>query len=231
MNGIHDMGGLHGFGKVEKEEDEPVFHARWESRVFCMTQILDTTGIWNLDEHRHEIELMDAVAYLGVGYYGRWLFAMERLLDRKNILRRDEVERRIADYLDDARERTPVDAQARNWPLPAAMKIRWGAWRKDVTVTPRYRVGERVRVRNIHPEGHTRVTAYTRGKCGTIAIVNAQAWVFPDTRAHHRGENLQPVYNVRFDARELWGPQAESGVFTHIDLSEDHLEPIDGETA
>ena len=229
MNGIHDMGGLHGFGAMEVECDEPVFHARWESRVFCMTQVLDTTGIWNLDEHRHEIELMNAADYLTVGYYGRWLFAMERLLDRKNILRRDEVERRVVEYLHDACGRTPPEPHARNWPLPDAMKIRWGAWRREVEVRPRYSVGERVRVRNIHPEGHTRVTAYTRGRTGTITIVNAQAWVFPDTRAHHRGENLQPVYNVRFDARELWGPQAEPNVFTQIDLSEDHLEPVDGE--
>src|SRR5258708_30721395 len=154
---------------------------------------------------------------------------MERLLDRKNILRHAEIEQRIAGYLDDACGRTPPDPHGRDWPLPDARKIRWGAWRKEVAVTPRYQLGARVRVRNIHPEGHTRVTAYTRGKTGTISIVNAQAWVFPDTRAHHRGENLQPVYNVRFDARGLWGPQAEPNVFTHIDLSEDHLEPFDGD--
>jgi hypothetical protein len=33
---------------------------------------------------------------------------------------------------------------------------------------------------------------------------------------------------VRFSAAELWGPQAEPNAFTHIDLSEDHLEPVDG---
>ena len=26
MNGIHDMGGMHGFGPVEREDHEPVFH-------------------------------------------------------------------------------------------------------------------------------------------------------------------------------------------------------------
>lgn len=230
MNGIHDMGGLHGFGKVDPEQDEPVFHARWESRVFCMTQVLDTKGIWNLDEHRHEIELMDAAAYLTVGYYGRWLFAMERLLTRKNIVAPEEIELRVAEYLHDACFPTPLPARSRNWPLQPAARIRWGAWRKEATVSPRYQVGDRVRVRNIHPEGHTRVTAYARGKRGTISIVNGEAWVFPDTRAHHRGENLQAVYNVRFDARELWGVQAEADASVHIDLSEDHLEPDQGAT-
>lgn len=226
MNGIHDMGGLHGFGPVAVEPDEPVFHSRWESRVYAMTQVIDGSGIWNLDEHRHEIELMDAAAYLTVGYYGRWLFAMERLLDRKNILRRAEVEERVAERADDVERLHVPEPAGRDWPLRDDQKVRWGAWRHDVTVHPRFVVGQEVRVRNLHPEGHTRVTAYTRGRVGIVAIVNAQAWVLPDTRAHNRGENLQPVYNVRFAARDLWGPQAEANTWTHIDLSEDHLEPI-----
>lgn len=225
MNGIHDMGGLHGFGRVEVEPDEPVFHSEWESRVFCITQVIDTLGVWNLDEHRHEIELMPAQDYINHTYYGRWLFAMESLLDRKDILKRAEVEARLADMAADGRHYRPPSFEARRWPLPESEKIRWGAWRHEVAVAPKYRVGDRVRVRNIHPPGHTRVTAYTRGRVGVVAIVNAQAWVFPDTRAHHRGENLQPVYNVRFAAQELWGPQAEPNTWNHIDLSEDHLEP------
>lgn len=227
MNGIHDMGGLHGFGPVVVEPDEPVFHSRWESRVYAMTQVIDGSGIWNLDEHRHEIELMDASAYLIVGYYGRWLFALERLLDRKNILRGAEVERRIAEKADDVEHPTVPGPAGRDWPLRDGQKVRWGAWRHEVAVHPRYAVGQPVRVRNLHPAGHTRVTAYTRGRVGIVAIVNAQAWVLPDTRAHNRGENLQPVYNVRFAAQDLWGPQAEANTWTHIDFSEAHLEPAD----
>lgn len=224
MNGIHDMGGLHGFGRVEVEMDEPVFHSRWESRVYAMTQVLDTCGIYSLDEHRHEIELMDAASYLTVGYYGRWLFAMESILNRKNILTTTEVERRIEEYVHDVMEFTPPANPSRNWPLLKDQKIKWGAWRKDVNISPKYKRGDKVRVRNIHPQGHTRVTAYTRGKIGIVNIVNDQAWVFPDTRAHNRGENPQPVYNIRFDAIELWGEQAEPNVIVNIDLSEDHLE-------
>ena len=224
MNGIHDMGGLHGFGPVPAEEDKAVFHSRWESRAYAMTQVLDTMGIWNLDEHRHEIELMDAAAYLTVSYYGRWLFAMERLLDRKNILRRAEVERRIGEMADDAYTPAPVKSTEREWPLKDGQKIRWGAWRHEEQVYPRFAVGQRVRVRNLHPAGHTRVTAYTRGRVGTVTVVNAQAWVLPDTRAHNAGENLQSVYTVRFAATDLWGPQAETNSWNYIDLSENHLE-------
>ncbi|WP_413741165.1 nitrile hydratase subunit beta [Sodalis sp. RH15] len=226
MNGIHDMGGLHGFGTVEVEFDEPVFHSEWESRVFCITQVLDTLEIWNLDEHRHEIERMNPVDYLAAGYYGRWLFAMEQLLDRKGIVSREEMERRIAEYRADVRHYSPLDNSRRRWPLAPGERVRWGAWRKEVQVTPRFAPQQQVRVRNIHPPGHTRVTNYVRGKTGTIVQVYDQAWVFPDTRAHYQGENVQPVYSVRFSARTLWGVQAEADVFNHIDLSEDHLESL-----
>lgn len=236
MNGIHDMGGLHGFGSVDIELDEPVFHAYWESRVYSMTQVLDTVGVWNLDEHRHEIELMDAASYLTDGYYGRWLFAMEHILNRKNILFKEEVDQRVAELTDKSDSTTsfvpnPLHSSLsklsnkRQWPLTEEKKIRWGALRLEKVVTPKYVKGQKVRVRNIHPEGHTRVTAYTRGRVGIVEMVNAQPWVLPDTRAHNAGENVQPVYNVRFEAKELWGPQAEDNTYTHIDLSEDHIEP------
>ncbi|WP_413729963.1 nitrile hydratase subunit beta [Sodalis sp. RH22] len=229
MNGIHDMGGLHGFGPVKVEADEPVFHSEWESRVFCITQLIDTLGIWNLDEHRHEIELMRPADYLDAGYYGRWLFAMERLLHCKGIVFNDELENRIAEYWADVRHYSQSAARQRNWPLPASAEVRWGAWRKEATVTPRYQLDQQVKVRNIHPAGHTRVANYIRGKEGIIVNVHEQAWVFPDTRAHYLGEKLQPVYSVKFCAKTLWGPQAEADVFNHVDLSEDHLEPIAGD--
>jgi nitrile hydratase subunit beta len=227
MNGIHDMGGLHGFGPVQIERDEPVFHSRWESRVYAMVQAIDASGIWNLDEHRHEIELMDPAAYLTDGYYGRWLFATEHLLSRKGVLHRAEVDLRVQEINSDTLHPTPADPAGRNWPLADQDKVRWGAWRHEVQVSPIFNLGDRVRVRTLHPEGHTRVTAYTRGRVGTVHMINAQAWVLPDTRARNTGENLQPVYNVRFAATELWGPQAEPNTWMHIDLSQYHLEPAE----
>lgn len=229
MNGIHDMGGLHGFGRVDhvanQNPDDLVFHSEWESRVFCVTQVIDTKGIWNLDEHRHEIELMNAADYINDGYYGRWLFAMESLLGKKNILRREEIEQRIREILTDQRAYSQPSNTGRNWPLQEDKKVPWGACRENVTVVPAYAEGQTVQVRNIHPSGHTRVTAYTRGKIGTIEKVSNRAWVLPDTRAHYKGENLQAVYTIKFAAQTLWGPQAEPNNFLYIDLSEDHIEP------
>jgi nitrile hydratase len=227
MNGIHDMGGLHGFGTVNPEPDEPVFHARWEGRVFALTQVLDTLAIYNLDEHRHEIELMPAADYLRDGYYGRWLFAMESILNRKNILRRGEVDARVKERSQDYDRLIKLNAQLRAWPLSEAQKIRWGACRAEQAVTPKFQVGDRVRVRNWQPAGHTRLPAYVRDKVGVVSIVNAQAWILPDTRAHNVGENVQPVYNISFEAGELWGDVAEPHVIISVDLSEDYLASLE----
>lgn len=230
MNGLHDMGGLHGFGPVIIEPNEPVFKTRWGARVFCMTQIIDTLGVWNLDEHRHEIELMAPQEYINATYYGRWLFAMERILARRNILTSAEIEQRIAEIKADLQTYSPPQNSNRNWPLKAAEKVRWGAWRHEETVVPKFTLGQWVRVRNIHPPGHTRVTNYTRGKQGRVHRVNSQAWVLPDTRAHHHGEHVQAVYTIQFDAQVLWGPEAEANTAVYIDLSEHHLEAVEETT-
>ena len=226
MNGIHDMGGLHGFDDLNHDPDDPVFHSEWESRVFCITQVIDTREIWNLDEHRHEIELMNPANYINDGYYGRWLFAMESILNRKNILLSEEVEQRIEEMSRNPRRLTPPVREGRSWPLSDDEKVRWGACREEAQVVPVFKVADEVRVRNIHPPGHTRVTSYTRGKAGIVERVHAQPWVLPDTRAHYNGENLQPVYTVKFAAQTLWGPQAESNQHLYIDLSEDHIESL-----
>ena len=70
-----------------------------------------------------------------------------------------------------------------------------------------FKVGQRVRARNIHPTGHTRLPRYARGKTGVV-VRDHGVYVFPDTNAHFQGEKRQHVYSVRFTARELWGEQA-----------------------
>ena len=97
MNGIHDMGGMHGFGRVEVEPNEPVFHARWESRVLGMTYQLVGFGWASVDAFRHAIERVEPVTYLTAGYYGRWLDAVERLLAEKDICLPAAIETRLAD--------------------------------------------------------------------------------------------------------------------------------------
>ena len=94
----------------------------------------------------------------------------------------------------------------------------------SVAVTPRFRIGQRVRARNMHPAGHTRLPRYVRGRNGVIDR-DRGVQDFPDTSAYGLGENPQHVYSVRFAARELWGEQASSRDAVYMDLWDDYLEP------
>jgi nitrile hydratase beta subunit len=211
VNGIHDMGGLHGFGRVEVEPDEPVFHARWEERVFG---IVTSLPAGNIDAGRHGLERLDPVSYLQNGYYGRWLAALERGLLARGVLTAGEIE---------ARMREPVPrvtrAAAPRWkPLPRP------SYARAVERAPRFREGEAVRTGNHQPEGHTRLPAYARCRLGEIERAHP-AMVYPDDHAHGRGEKPQYLYTVRFAARELWGPEAEPDTAVYLDLFEPYLEP------
>jgi nitrile hydratase subunit beta len=83
VDGIHDLGGMQGFGPVVVEPDEPVFHAPWEGRVFAMAALVMARGIANPDAFRHAIERLPPVVYLSAGYYRRWLAALERLVGER----------------------------------------------------------------------------------------------------------------------------------------------------
>jgi nitrile hydratase len=212
VDGIHDLGGMHGFGPVRVEADEPVFRAPWEGRVFGMGFVMGALGIANADVFRHAIERLDPVAYLTASYYGRWLSAIERLLVEAGVLGPRELEARLAGTV------------AAPHPPPALARTGPPGARRDVDTAARFALGDTVRTRNSHPEGHTRLPRYARGRRGTVVRVHP-AWVFPDTNAHGRGEEPQYVYAVRFEGRELWGEDAEAATAVHVDVFESHLEP------
>jgi nitrile hydratase beta subunit len=215
VNGIHDMGGMHGFGRVVVEPNEPVFHHRWEARVFGMVQSL---AGGNIDAGRHSLERLGPVAYLENGYYGRWLAAFERTLTNVGVLGASEVADRMEALRAAPAAVRPAVASA-HWTPQATRYVR------EVADSPRFAVGDAVRTRNHQPSGHTRLPAYVRTRRGTVRAIHA-AMVFPDDHAHGRGENPQHLYTVRFDAAELFGDGAEPGAVVHVDLFEPYLEPI-----
>jgi nitrile hydratase len=213
VNGIHDMGGMDGFGAVEVEENEPVFHERWEARVFGMQLAALAVGGPNIDAGRHALERIPPAEYLALGYYGRWLRSLETRLVEAGALAPGELEARLAGQPFDA---PPAPSRSAPPPMPGARRQR-GA-------PPGFAVGQRVVTRNLQPRGHTRLPGYARARRGVVAIVHPDAWVLPDTNAHGLGECPEPVYSVRFETRELWGDAAEAGSCVHIDLFESYLE-------
>ncbi len=97
MNGIHDMGDMDGFGPVEPEPSEPVFHAEWERRVFALS--LATGGLmpFTIGEFRYMREQIDPISYLARSYYEHWLIVLERQLLEAGLVSRDEIAAREAE--------------------------------------------------------------------------------------------------------------------------------------
>jgi nitrile hydratase len=217
MNGIHDMGGMHGMGRIAREKGEPVFHARWEGRVFALNRALGAWGKWNIDASRHSKEVIPPAEYLKMSYYEKFLTGLVDLAIRSGLV--SQVEVTSGNPAKGSLKATPPLTAERVPPL-----VRRGATaRRNVSTSPRFQVGQRVRARNIHPVGHTRLPRYARGKPGVVDRVHG-VFVFPDTNSQFLGENPQHVYSVRFDASELWGEQASPRDSVYIDLWEDYLE-------
>lgn len=218
MNGAHDMGGVHGFGRVEPEPDEPVFHAPWEQRAFAITVAMGATGEWNIDLSRFARENRSPADYLSKSYYELWLAGLQQLLAERRLVSAEELAAGRA--LDKPR---PVKR------ILAADEVdrvlsRGTAVARDPDTPVRFKPGDRVRARNVHPSAHTRLPRYVRGHLGTIDRVHG-CHVFPDSNASGAGENPQWLYAVRFEGRELWGADGDPKLKVSVDAWESYLDP------
>jgi nitrile hydratase beta subunit len=216
MNGIHDMGGMQDMGPVHHEQNEPVFHAPWEGRVYGMDRSLSAFRKWTIDAWRHHIETLPPADYLRMSYYEKWLAAIEKRVVQYGFVTAEELASGKpapgSPKLKPALTVAMAGVFARN--IPSA---------KDPSVTALYRVGEHVRARNINPAGHTRLPRYARAKTGEI-IRDHGVYAFPDSAAQGLGDKRQHLYSVRFTARELWGAAASTHDFVHLDIWDDYLE-------
>lgn len=218
MNGIHDTGGVHGYGRVYREPNEPYFRYDWEKRVMAMFPALFANGNFNIDEFRHSIERMGAIHYLEGTYYEHWLHVFENLLVEKGALTAEEVATGKS-----ANGRTGSPALKPD--MVDGLLSGGASARVAAKVPARFAVGDQVRVINKNPVGHTRLPRYTRGKVGKV-VIDHGVFVTPDTHAHGKGEHPQHVYAVVFTSAELWGKDdASSPMDTiRVDLWDDYLE-------
>jgi nitrile hydratase subunit beta len=219
MNGIHDMGGMQDMGPLRYEKDEPVFHEPWEGRVYVIRRAMGAWRKWTTDHARHEVERIPPADYLRMSYYERWLVSTEELIVKSGLITRAELE---------SGKPAPGSVKATP-PLKTAdmqtVLVRPKVARPDAQVKAKFKVGEHVRARNINPAGHIRLPRYARGKAGVIQLDHG-IYVFPDTIVAGRGEKPQHVYSVRFEARELWGPEASPRHAVYLDLWDDYLDHV-----
>jgi nitrile hydratase len=88
----------------------------------------------------------------------------------------------------------------------------------------RFAVAERVRVKRMHPAGHTRCPRYARGAVGTVEDVRG-ADRLPDRAVYGERVAPEPVYSVAFGSEELWGSGEDPSWTVSLDLWESYLEP------
>ncbi len=230
MDGIHDLGGVEGYGPVPYVPEERArVGQRWEGVAGAALFALLRSGKTNLDAHRHRIERLDPERYLPITYWGRWLAAVEVAAVEQRILEPVAVDERLRtlghrpDHSAAPPRLHPVAALESTTNEPGFIR--------SVDDPPRFAVGDAVRTLDHPPlRGHTRLPRYARGRRGRIARVYP-AFTFPDTTAHGRGEDPCYVYAVAFDATELWGPDADPGQRCHLDVFEPYLLPTAAEEA
>lgn len=211
-----DLGGARGYGPVEPEAEEPTFHGRWESRVLALTLAMGATRSWTLDQSRFAREDRPRHEYVSTRYYDLWFRALRRLLLESALVTRGEVESGVVSV-----PGTPIrrlEAANVDEELSTGSRVD-----REPRTTARFTLGDSVTTTNTEPSGHTRLPMYARGKDGRIAAVHG-AHVFPDTNVHGRGEEPQWLYTVEFDARELFGAEADRRSVVSIDAVEPYLE-------
>jgi nitrile hydratase subunit beta len=215
-NSVHDMGGMHGFGPVEVEPNEPVFHEAWEGRVAALQRAMGATGLWTIDGGRASLENLPPLAYLSASYYKRWFLGLERRVVAYGLVGEDEIAagRALRPGFRLNRKLTAKDAKAVSYPH----------YDRPPPAPARFTAGDRVRTKNMHPKTHSRLPRYARDKLGTVEAVRG-CHVFPDSAALGAGDNPQWLYTVVFTGRELWGEEADPSIQVSIDAFEPYLLP------
>jgi nitrile hydratase beta subunit len=216
MNGVHDMGGMHGFGPVKPEPDEPVFHSDWERRAFALSRAMGFSRVWTIDTARASRETIPPHVYLAATYYEKWTRGLQQLLLDHGLVDADEIAAGRA--LRDGKQ-LPRKLTAAN--LDAALAR--GSYARPATAPAKFKPGDRVRMKNVHPKTHTRLPRYVRGRIGTVECVRG-CHVYPDSAAIGQGENPQWLYTVVFDGRELWGEHADPTIKVSVEAFEPYLE-------
>jgi nitrile hydratase len=223
MNGVHDMGGQQGFGRVLLEDNEPLFHAAWESRAMAVTVAMGASGQWHIDLSRAARESLPPAVYLSSSYYEIWIRALEKLMLERGMVTQAE--------LASGQQTAPpikVNSVLTRANVDAALKA-GSPTERPIDQPALFKVGQQVRARNIHPQGHTRLPRYVRGHVGTVVSVHG-GHVFPDghtlraTPPFH--VSVQWLYTVVFDATTLWGDQSDPTVEVTVDAWESYLEAM-----
>jgi nitrile hydratase len=216
VDGVHDMGGMHGFGAVVTPGSEDAYHERWEPRVFALSTLV---GIERLGQGsgRAIREEMEPAHYLAASYYERWLWSIERRLERKGTITFGEVDR----WVERLRGGEPAPRHSDAAQAARAVETIGRTDELGHLGETRFSGGDRVRVRRMRPAGHTRCPRYVRGVEGIVEALRGTDR-FPDIGPYEGPP--EPVYSVCFASDDLFGASEEGCWHVLLDLFESYLE-------
>ena len=183
-----------------------------------MNRAMGAVGVWNIDVGRFSREMLPAHVYLASSYYRKWFLGLEQMLLERGLIDADEVAAGRALRPGKPLKRGKFDVAAVDRVMTR------GSFSRPAPAPARFKAGDRVRAKNIHPVSHTRLPRYVRGHVGVVERLHG-SHVFPDTVVAGQGESPQWLYTVCFDSRELWGADADPTVTVSIDAFEPYLDP------
>lgn len=217
MNGAQDLGGQMGFGPITLEDNEPNFHAKWEERAFAVTLAMGATGSWTLDASRFARESLPPAEYLSSSYYEIWTRGLERLVVTHGLATDEELKQGKV-LVDPKQVKRVLKAEDVGTTLAKGAPVD-----RPEQQPARFRVGDKVRTKRMHPETHTRLPRYARDVEGVIETVHG-VHVFPDSNAHGKGEQPTWLYSVAFKGTDIWGPDSDPKLALRLDLWEPYLD-------
>ena len=232
MIGIHDMGGMHHLGPVETD-DNAMFHADWEGRVFGLQMIGAAVGDWPADEYRYIIERMPPADYLNAAYFVQWLQALEQLFISRGVIGADELRERQTAVANGAAlpDVGPPDPLVVDQLITTMRDLAYhGGLPEHPELPRRYQIGDRVVAVSRAVPNHTRAPQYIWGRPGTV-VSHSGVFSLPEAVAHRLPDRPEPVYGVRFEATDLWGEGAEPGTSVVLDLWESYMAPLASSTS
>ena len=217
-DGIHDMGGMHGFGPVVVAGSEAASHERWEPRIWALSLLITIERLGH-GSRRAIREEMPPADYLRANYYERWLWSSEQSLLRKGTISEGEVDGWVE------RLREGEERAVRNDPDQARRAVTALAHPRPLAdaTEHRFSVGDAVQVKRMRPAGHTRCPRYVRGARGIVERIQG-ADAFPDI-GPYQGPS-EAVYAVAFRSDDLFGASEEGSWTVMLDLFESYLEPV-----
>jgi nitrile hydratase beta subunit len=216
MDGVHDLGGVQGFGPLEIDRDERAFHHDWEARMWGLNEAMTGDPGWTIDWWRHVRELILPLDYLSRPYFDQWAQVYAALLIDSGIASLAEL------ASGKATAPGPALAPAMSASAVAAASRRTTDFRRDGGAKPAFVAGQRVRARAVGAAGHTRLPRYVRGRAGIIHACHGNH-LLPDAGAKGE-ERAEPLYTVAFRAADLWPERAASCDRIFLDLWESYLE-------